>query len=58
MADELLAYVASQDLRFLETTVGVSNHHGIDPKAKQLLLLKIVGYVVSAYAFINMFQMG
>jgi hypothetical protein len=52
MADKLLAYVASQDPWFQET----SNEPLCDPKA--LLLLKILCYSVSLYAFIDMFQMG
>jgi hypothetical protein len=58
MADKLLAYVASQDPWFQETSVGVTNCCGIDPEAKLLLLFKILGYGVSLYAFIDMFQMG
>jgi hypothetical protein len=56
MADELLAYVASQDPWFQETSVGITNHHGIDPKVKLLLLLKILGYGVLLHVFI--IQMG
>jgi Plant transposon protein len=58
MADELLAYLANQDPWFAETSVGVAHCRGIDPKAKLLLLLKILGHGASSYAFIDMFQMG
>jgi Plant transposon protein len=58
MADELLPYVANQDPWFAELSVGIAHRRGIDPKAKLLLALKILGYGASSYAFINIFQMG
>jgi Plant transposon protein len=58
MADKLLSYVANQDPWFQETSVGITYCCGIDPKAKLLLALKILGYGASSYAFIDMFQMG
>jgi Plant transposon protein len=58
MADELLTILGNESSYFRESHHNLSGAIQIDPKAKLLITLKMLGYGVSCTAFLDFFQMG
>jgi Plant transposon protein len=58
MADELLTILGNEDKYFRESHHNLTGAIQIDPKAKLLITLKMLGYGVSSSAFLDFFQMG